>query len=186
MSRSFASLPRLGGGVSLNDSLCTENKESSPPRRGCFSSSTPLRSFKMVFPASAGVFLGQPLRVGTYLSLPRLGGGVSTVVAIILPKEESSPPRRGCFPRQCRTYSWTNVFPASAGVFPTVSRLHVALPRLPRLGGGVSLTQIDLDSWFRSSPPRRGCFNQNESEMAHAGSLPRLGGGVSRRKGKRP
>ena len=111
----------------------------------------------------------------------------------------SSPPRRGCFAVVSAPSAHSQVFPASAGVFPEASREGLEEDGLPRLGGGVSAKNLVAAWEARSSPPRRGCFRGSGRNAgrhcvfpASAGvflepqmliglqeSLPRLGGGVS-------
>ena len=50
-------------------------------------------------------------------SLPRLGGGVSRSSPFKSNTTKSSPPRRGCFPKEVQDFYVLMVFPASAGVF---------------------------------------------------------------------
>ena len=151
-------LPRLGGGVSEGAVLVPRRVESSPPRRGCFGQRRSWRRKRNVFPASAGVFPASAHKSRSRPGLPRLGGGVSTPVGAPHCTPQSSPPRRGCF-RLCRprirsggvfpasagvflTLSRSSremqVFPASAGVFPPPCQRFISAPSLPRLGGGVS------------------------------------------------
>ena len=137
-----AGLPRLGGGVSSGGELDLRFLPSSPPRRGCFFSQAGCCSLRVVFPASAGVFLVVYLPWMNWSGLPRLGGGVSITVEDAPKKGLSSPPRRGCFSTQRLSEKKRKVFPASAGVFPPISRFHNAIPCLPRLGGGVSVLLI--------------------------------------------
>ena len=153
---------------------------SSPPRRGCFRVAHLFPHVAVVFPASAGVFLsGHGYKVPPRC-LPRLGGGVSAVKTRTTAPAMSSPPRRGCFQRTERPKKKRTVFPASAGVFPTLT--------------------AGRESSFQSSPPRRGCFQKSRfcelqggvfpasagvflavsSRKTYPLSLPRLGGGVSR------
>ena len=175
---------------------------SSPPRRGCFLSGRARRPHHSVFPASAGVFLRAQFLSHAALSLPRLGGGVSTTAHKSRSRPASSPPRRGCFGQRRSWRRKRNVFPASAGVFPASAHKSRSRPGLPRLGGGVSPTVPALHQRPKSSPPRRGCFqimtNTNiEAKVFPASAgvflrpaarrgrrrcLPRLGGGVSSRR----
>ena len=199
------SLPRLGGGVPRTRTWIDMEDKSSPPRRGCFRHIIRRRLFNLVFPASAGVFLGlylgfslpvslprlgggvsssskgryrvfqsspprrgcfSPSADGTNLrpSLPRLGGGVSLSAAFLFSRILSSPPRRGCFSPRGFSLMWIRVFPAPAGVFLTVSLSASDTYGLPRLGGGVSGDFPSDPSRSRSSPPRRGCFQDFPSK----------------------
>ena len=115
--RRDSSLPRLGGGVSLAARWIASAKQSSPPRRGCFSNKHLKANTHKVFPASAGVFPSQPSLKKTTESLPRLGGGVSRQKPLRSIQYASSPPRRGCFPPRMGVARRLMVFPASAGVF---------------------------------------------------------------------
>ena len=110
-------LPRLGGGVSATSFPSVSKSWSSPPRRGCFPCERHTTHLRRVFPASAGVFLtasgteARSLRLprlgggvscrfdpeALWTGLPRLGGGVSSFRLRAMLKDESSPPRRGCF-----------------------------------------------------------------------------------------
>ena len=154
---------------------------SSPPRRGCFRHPQGKELSARVFPASAGVFLckrhnspapigSSPPRRGCFLlrgvlqplreGLPRLGGGVSGASAPCDIWAGSSPPRRGCFSPVPVSLVPPSVFPASAGVFLRAQFLSHAALSLPRLGGGVSVSEDRGAGSEMSSPPRRGCFQQ--------------------------
>ena len=131
-------LPRLGGGVSPYRASHIWALVSSPPRRGCFHDSGPQMNKFSVFPASAGVFLSETPFADDKKGLPRLGGGVSRIAATPRSARKSSPPRRGCFESHKDCLPRRRVFPASAGVFPAISRRIRQEVGLPRLGGGVS------------------------------------------------
>ena len=111
----------------------------------------------------------------------------------------SSPHTRGCFPLFRHLILTDVVFPAYAGVFPSVKSACMTGRSLPRIRGGVSadISRHRLD--YQSSPHTRGCF-LTESGMsplqkvfpAYAGvfpiafcascalrCLPRIRGGVS-------
>ena len=135
--------------------------KSSPPRRGCFVGAHLGNCRDAVFPASAGVFPRKSSLTILADGLPRLGGGVSGAGYFNSHFQGSSPPRRGCFCTDRIASMRFNVFPASAGVFPSASMQADSLCGLPRLGGGVSVRNVGNPHGIRSSPPRRGCFYQS-------------------------
>ena len=112
------SLPRIRGGVSALLADGTDIQGSSPHTRGCFQCSIYYATQYMVFPAYAGVFLQSSKSSSGISSLPRIRGGVSTVLLVNPVTKESSPHTRGCFHQDAEDRSMTTVFPAYAGVFP--------------------------------------------------------------------
>ncbi len=72
-------LPRTRGGVSLLSWMVGEELLSSPHPRGCFWSIVSSNPDTIIFPAPAGVFLGQVVYSFVKTDLPRTRGGVSRV-----------------------------------------------------------------------------------------------------------
>ncbi len=70
----------------------------------------------------------------------------------------SSPLRRGYFRLQNDTGRSGPLFPAQAGVFPTIDFHWENHPPLPRSGGGISICALDDPGGSVSSPLRRGYF----------------------------
>ena len=152
-----------------------------------------------VFPAYAGVFLARPGICGHEDSLPRIRGGVSYGATIEYPFFASSPHTRGCFFTGLSAGAVRDVFPAYAGVFPSLTCTARCAFCLPRIRGGVSLRHVGEVREVRSSPHTRGCFYMRSTLTeaisvfpAYAGvfpwtarpaclmrCLPRIRGGVS-------
>ena len=133
---------------------------SSPRMRGCFHLQDFWKRLRKVFPAHAGVFLNDnvhPVRGG---SLPRACGGVSVDVVFFDSEGGSSPRMRGCFSPASKRRAWPAVFPAHAGVFPSVRYRKVYGVGLPRACGGVSNLATLGNSLGKSSPRMRGCFQR--------------------------
>ena len=74
---------------------------------------------------------------------------------------------------------YVGVFPASAGVFLLMMPSERKQKRLPRLGGGVSITVEDAPKKGLSSPASAGVFLDPKAFREEKKGLPRLGGGVS-------
>ena len=70
-------LPRMRGGVSDLTTNLDRDGRSSPHARGCFSPGSISQKVERVFPACAGVFLGDLIADILGISLPRMRGGVS-------------------------------------------------------------------------------------------------------------
>jgi len=116
----FYSLPRSCGGVSF---ICYHKMFfhwSSPLMRGCFSVVELDRRVSVVFPAHAGVFPWKESFDKQQDGLPRSCGGVSKAFFAGNAAVQSSPLMRGCFLRRWGEAGGGSVFPAHAGVFPTV------------------------------------------------------------------
>ena len=95
-------------------------KKSSPHTRGCFRVFIRQIVREMVFPAYAGVF---PVANGFRIQkrgLPRIRGGVSSETIATMRDMASSPHTRGCFSRRACRHPPDGVFPAYAGVFPSL------------------------------------------------------------------
>ena len=111
-------LPRVRGGVSYWKSFTRARLQSSPRPRGCFRHKAALLLVGGVFPASAGVFLVRRIAWATPNGLPRVRGGVSAPSCSVKTVGGASPRPRGCFPVSSPFGGKSEVFPASAGVFP--------------------------------------------------------------------
>ena len=132
-------------------------------------------------------------------SLPRIRGGVSRYLRQLPVRKPSSPHTRGCFFEDTDVFSYAAVFPAYAGVFPSMKSDQASFLGLPRIRGGVSRPGMLVSGKHMSSPHTRGCFltyGLNEKKRlvfpAYAGvfpahrilhnseyGLPRIRGGVS-------
>ena len=153
-------LPRASGGVSINRPAALRWLASSPRKRGCFLPAEALRSAEHVFPAQAGVFPHPSARRVCRCSLPRASGGVSLAHRLRYQCLRSSPRKRGCFLVRVAHAHIDVVFPAQAGVFPAHSCRKQPLRCLPRASGGVSSCCRRFLLGPRSSPRKRGCFQQ--------------------------
>ena len=133
-----ACLPRASGGVSRRVRLSRFRVTSSPRKRGCFYDCTRLPDLKF--------------------SLPRASGGVSTPCEFLPYQLRSSPRKRGCFHHRTASKLRGGVFPAQAGVFPSIRADRLGSSGLPRASGGVSITGYHRCDTWTSSPRKRGCF----------------------------
>ncbi len=155
---SFAkSLPRVRGGVSKVALVRCFLVVSSPRARGCFHNRNDFKTDSGVFPACAGVFLCGEWAGAIEDGLPRVRGGVSTLVNQTIDIHESSPRARGCFHNRCLHVNIRIVFPACAGVFLPISIEKTHSTGLPRVRGGVSTRVYTPDGYGMSSPRARGC-----------------------------
>lgn len=173
-------LPRASGGVSTTDRSSRSNCGSSPRKRGCFLRRRRWLEHLSVFPAQAGVFLGQvdPMREAP--SLPRASGGVSVAGPRRAACATSSPRKRGCFRHVWTVPDEQRVFPAQAGVFLYPGSLMMIHGGLPRASGGVSRKRPRRRRPCESSPRKRGCFqdawiyvSDEQVFPAQAGVFPR-------------
>ena len=73
----------------------------------------------------------------------------------------SSPRKRGCFPAIDFEGLGIQVFPAQAGVFPSLRSSDRRGRRLPRASGGVSTANGKVLPGLTSSPRKRGCFYEH-------------------------
>ena len=157
-ARPLPGLPRIRGGVSLGEVCLYDREESSPHTRGCFLLPVLRIAERVVFPAYAGVFLPRDGILQTWISLPRIRGGVSmkdsSMAAVVL----SSPHTRGCFCRRAYHLRRNDVFPAYAGVFLINFIIQILQGGLPRIRGGVSIAVMICQPPPGSSPHTRGCF----------------------------
>ena len=151
-------LPRIRGGVSLGSLFPVSRDMSSPHTRGCFWHLTDYDDLLRVFPAYAGVFLRLSAFSIAAACLPRIRGGVSRPELLDAFRTVSSPHTRGCFWFKICALHFRDVFPAYAGVFPSLRRRFWAARGLPRIRGGVSSESETLLGPEGSSPHTRGCF----------------------------
>ena len=153
-------LPRIRGGVSTSYNINSLTVKSSPHSRGCFHQLQHQLADVEVFPAFAGVFLALRSPQVSSCCLPRIRGGVSTILELDKEVEMSSPHSRGCFRRRHHCHRQPEVFPAFAGVFLRSLPSPLVSVRLPRIRGGVSNELVIEESKVESSPHSRGCFPQ--------------------------
>ena len=131
---------------------------SSPRTRGYFRHGQGGSLNQPLFPAHAGVF-PRWLRSGQRgVPLPRARGGISSFALFLSSSQYSSPRTRGYFLTPCRLSPRQWLFPAHAGVFPTVSQRLYARHSLPRARGGISGIIRELCAPGVSSPRTRGYF----------------------------
>ena len=133
-------------------------QSSSPHTRGGFLTAERQARETEVFPAYAGVFpVASGCRRGRK-GLPRIRGGVSFWIKRAEVVKPSSPHTRGCFFTHTNAQERVRVFPAYAGVFPATSPTATTISGLPRIRGGVSMTDDRKKRKKKSSPHTRGCF----------------------------
>ena len=169
-------LPRMRGGVSNSPSSPPSAILSSPHARGCFYPMSFIRSYIVVFPACAGVFLKEAKAAYKEAGLPRMRGGVSQYDELWERDEESSPHARGCFSVQAPRRRSGRVFPACAGVFLLGLVCRPPLCSLPRMRGGVSRLYDRLYQRNGSSPHARGCFSSSQGIIMYAYVFPACAG----------
>ena len=192
------SRPRQRGGVPKLGLLVVSDNMSSPPARGC--SPEPRRAHRglVVVPASAGVFPPGAHREGKPPGRPRQRGGVPPVILASSAASSSSPPARGCSGLVTFFAGFTEVVPASAGVFRESWPDTGGGGSRPRQRGGVPAGPHSVPLQDESSPPARGCsprrglphrrwrvvpasagvFLRQQRASSRPGSRPRQRGGV--------
>ncbi len=131
-------IPRIRGGVSRTPLFYPCVSEYSPRLRGCFQPRTVRIPWLMIFPASAGVFLGKPPVASDCSHIPRVCGGVSKAKKDLV--------------------SRLQIFPASAGAFPTRRVTVLRSSNFLRIRGGVSRSHTATHGRWTYSPHPRGCF----------------------------
>ncbi len=111
--------------------------------------------------------------------LPRTRGGISAEHLAFLTETYSSPHTRGYFDDEQIAAATEQLFPAHAGVFPTLATSHTTFTTLPRTRGGISQHVWDQNTAWYSSPHTRGYFQASRIRPhahalfpAHAGVFP--------------
>ena len=172
-------LPRARGGISTSPPITRLGYFSSPRTRGYFRSADTSTQKTTLFPAHAGVFpnIGKS---GLYkYALPRARGGISVSHAVFLENLPSSPRTRGYFHRVPRKGRAHLLFPAHAGVFPSVNYLTLLCGcSSPRTRG--YFHQADPGTSSQSLfPAHAGVFPNPSSTQTRSSTLPRARGGIS-------
>ena len=90
------------------------------------------------------------------MSLPRPGGGLPLYSVMDGGSQGFAPPRRGSTCISLTIVTMSNVCPAQAGVYLQGLWLSPGIPRLPRPGGGLPLSELSLFWISAFAPPRRG------------------------------
>ena len=132
-----------------------------------------------LFPAHAGVFPTSRRPRKRFKALPRARGGISSITRRVRGPRSSSPRTRGYFPDDMARSADTALFPAHAGVFPSMTRGASACTSLPRARGGISERGKCGDSGDYSSPRTRGSFRNIQRPLLSYVALPRARGGIS-------
>ena len=129
--------------------------------RRCFYSQFSSESGDLVFPAYAGMFLKQELRLILNSGFPRVCGDVSLAAYGVAADSLFSPRMRGCFQAVLNKEIYAQVFPAYAGMFPVVTGRLSKTYSFPRVCGDVSGALIFEMLLSKFSPRMRGCFYQD-------------------------
>ena len=111
---------RVCGDVSRSEFYSIELNQFSPRMRGCFSLFGDFLLLCSVFPAYAGMFLQFFQLVVKVLRFPRVCGDVSHENGQRPIEESFSPRMRGCFYIKAYYHGDGSVFPAYAGMFPSI------------------------------------------------------------------
>ncbi len=152
----FTCLPRACGGGPGFGLPWSVRMMSSPRVRGWSCPASPTATARRVFPARAGVVRTPRPTLRRWWRLPRACGGGPWRISATRPFSASSPRVRGWSraPGELPGSSW--VFPARAGVVPTIRRYDSRPDSLPRACGGGPSARIGPPWVARSSPRVRG------------------------------
>ena len=129
--------PRVRGDVPLIASASEFTDAFSPRARGCSLVRPPNHSGTVVFPACAGMFLGQTTSQNTLRCFPRVRGDVPPYTGEIVRTWEFSPRARGCSGHLANHRAQPVVFPACAGMFLAGSEIDTMTESFPRVRGDV-------------------------------------------------
>ena len=154
----YEALPRARGGISINAGSRGVCDDSSPRTRGYFRVFGSFDGPDGLFPAHAGVFPTFARCRAMSLALPRARGGISYRYSDVLVTVPSSPRTRGYFRLTSNRTTPHKLFPAHAGVFPTIITMTTTSLALPRARGGISGRAIPPGRQRSSSPRTRGYF----------------------------
>ena len=149
-------MPRPGGGLPCFAPLSRLFSQFAPPRRGSTGRGDRIHYEDQVCPAQAGVYHGSTEGRSSKMSLPRPGGGLPLYSVMDGGSQGFAPPRRGSTCISLTIVTMSNVCPAQAGVYLQGLWLSPGIPRLPRPGGGLPLSELSLFWISAFAPPRRG------------------------------
>ena len=129
--------PRVRGDVPLGSPAVVRAPRFSPRARGCSykAASDPLST--TVFPACAGMFPAGDSSYMTSKRFPRVRGDVPSAVSIMSTMLPFSPRARGCSPCKLPCGIHHAVFPACAGMFPSLFFKVLLITCFPRVRGDV-------------------------------------------------
>ncbi len=150
-------VPRRCGGVPKANSAKVSRKSCSPQVRGCSQGAGSSRLHSRVFPAGAGVFPAGYRVLDPAIGVPRRCGGVPVAPQKRCLVISCSPQVRGCSLVDKRQHLQRRVFPAGAGVFPSVEIIGNIHDGVPRRCGGVPIPAQDNFIVVACSPQVRGC-----------------------------
>ena len=129
--------PRIRGDVPCSKSTSAAGLKFSPHTRGCSGGCCGSCSPCCVFPAYAGMFLGQPSAAPPVLGFPRIRGDVPWPTLSGATRIRFSPHTRGCSVFGKATVFFDFVFPAYAGMFRCYVTTKNANGGFPRIRGDV-------------------------------------------------
>ena len=150
----------------------------------------PLLTGIIVFPAHAGMFRALRDRISGSVSFPRARGDVPFPRQQIHKIKLFSPRTRGCSALEERKERYFRVFPAHAGMFPSLLPPIVELLGFPRARGDVPITAPAVGTAWRFSPRTRGCSESHRCGVAlalvfpaHAGMFLTTDGNITHLRG---
>ena len=135
----------------------------SPHTRGCSRLSRQSARPSSVFPAHAGMFPGTPSGLRRFTSFPRTRGDVPDDVRVAVIGKMFSPHTRGCSEGRRSSLCPRVVFPAHAGMFPSVKAKVMVSTCFPRTRGDVPYGLFHQVGRGLFSPHTRGCSSQPRS-----------------------
>ena len=155
--------PRVRGDVPGYGVEAATGGAFSPRARGCSRFHYLHEMFDYVFPACAGMFPPTGTQVPSGAGFPRVRGDVPINNHVCLSFLSFSPRARGCSPGNRLTVIVLVVFPACAGMFPSLGLKLGCVSCFPRMRGDVPLPPVPYLEAAPFSPRARGCSCSSRS-----------------------
>ena len=158
-------LPRMRGDPPVKEKAMRQEARSTPHARGSTLPKERRCSQGRVYPACAGIHLLPPPGIYSSCRLPRMRGDPPEISSTNKTHQRSTPHARGSTCKRMCMVIYRKVYPACAGIHPTISIFFISSSRLPRMRGDPPQVRTTWISWKPSTPHARGstCIDDTHS-----------------------
>ena len=149
-------LPRMRGDPPVKEKAMRQEARSTPHARGSTLPKERRCSQGRVYPACAGIHLLPPPGIYSSCHLPRMRGDPPEISSTNKTHQRSTPHARGSTCKRMCMVIYRKVYPACAGIHPTISIFFISSSRLPRMRGDPPSSVMPPSPPLRSTPHARG------------------------------
>ena len=152
-----SNLPRACGDVPQPRLCAVELHTFTPRLRGCTFWRSVAPIFRGIYPAPAGIYPLRSTSVSMACDLPRACGDVPISIDPAYKEQGFTPRLRGCTQERRASDFAAAIYPAPAGMYPTIPITMASSIYLPRACGGVPTIMRAMRHACGFTPRLRGC-----------------------------